>query len=94
MAVAAKKEVLRRSKAWHITQEAIDVCNRLRLDPSDALVWLDGEVQEKTEVRDMRTTLEGAFRKVCQVEGVVLKLEQREMIKNLLQAILDEVKKP
>jgi hypothetical protein len=37
----------RKSRAYHISQEAITVCNRLDLDPSESILQLDAELEKR-----------------------------------------------
>jgi len=80
-------------RAYHINQGAIDICNGLGMQPADAIVWLNGELGRKMENRDLQQSLEDAFRKVSQAEGVMLHARQKEFFKELFAAVLEELKK-
>ena len=54
----------RKSRAYHISQEAIAVCNRLDLDPGDAILHLQAEVEKRSAYIDVKK----AMREVMQVE--------------------------
>ena len=58
----------RKSRAYHISQDAITVCNRLDLDPSEAILYLNAEVEKRSAFIDVKK----AMREVMQIEGVVL----------------------
>jgi hypothetical protein len=87
------KVLVRKPRAYHINQGAIDVCNHLDMEPADAIVWLQGELRRKTETRDLTVQLEDAFRKVAQAEGVMLHATQKEFFRELTASLLAAVKK-
>lgn len=78
----------RKSKAYHISQEAIAICNGLDMDPSEAIVFLEGEVQRRAAYVDIKA----AIREVMQVEGVILKKDEKERMERAFAYVIDEIK--
>ena len=68
----------RKSRAYHISQDAIDICNRLDLDPSEAILHLNAEVEKRSAFIDVKK----AIREVMQVEGVTLRVADKEMLEH------------
>jgi len=82
-------ETIRKSRAYHISQEAIAVCNGLDMDPSEAILFLEVEVQRRTAFVDVKK----AMREVMQVEGVTLTKEVMEKLEKAFALIFSEVQK-
>lgn len=51
----------RQSKAWHISQKAIDICNELNLDPADAIVYLN---MENVQIRDINGRIDTKLNRI------------------------------
>ena len=79
----------RKSRAYHISQEAIAVCNRLDLDPSESILQLDAEVEKRAAFIDVKK----AMREVIQVEGVTLRAGDKEMLQKCFDLVIREIKK-
>ena len=79
----------RKSRAYHISQDAIDICNRLNLDPSDALFFLNAEVEKRAAFIDVKK----AMREVMQIEGVVLEKDVMEKIQKAFALVISEIQK-
>ena len=79
----------RKSRAYHISQEAIEVCNRLDLDPSEAILQLDVEVEKRAAFIDVKK----AMREVMQVEGVVLKKDEKDRLESAFALVISEIQK-
>ena len=79
----------RKSRAYHISQEAIAVCNGLDMEPSDAIQWLQGEVERRMAFVDVKK----AVREVMQVEGVILRKDEKERLERAFAVVLAEIKK-
>ena len=79
----------RKSRAYHISQDAIEVCNRLDLDPSEAILHLNAEVEKRSAFIDVKK----AIREVMQVEGVTLRVADKEMLEKAFTAVMSEIRK-
>ena len=79
----------RKSRAYHISQEAIAVCNRLDLDPSESILQLDAEVEKRAAFIDVKK----AMREVMQVEGVIPRKDEKERLERAFAVVLAEIKK-
>ena len=79
----------RKSRAYHISQDAIDICNRLDLDPSEAILHLNAEVEKRSAFIDVKK----AIREVMQVEGVTLRVADKEMLEKAFTAVMSEIRK-
>jgi hypothetical protein len=79
----------RKSRAYHISQDAIDICNRLDLDPSEAVLYLNAEVDKRSAFIDVKK----AMREVMQVEGVTLRVADKEMLEKAFNAVISEIQK-
>ena len=79
----------RKSRAYHISQDAIDICNRLDLDPSEAILNLNAEVEKRSAFIDVKK----AMREVMQVEGVTLRVADKEMLEKAFTAVMSEIRK-
>ena len=77
----------RKSRAYHISQEAIAVCNGMDLDPSEAILFLEAEVQR----REVFVDVKAAVREVMKVEGVNLAKEQKEFFRDLFAGLLKAI---
>jgi len=75
----------RKSKAYHISQEAIDICNRLGMDPSETILYLNAEVEKQSAFIDVKK----AMREVMQVEGVtLLRVADTEMLEKCFPLVI------
>jgi hypothetical protein len=79
----------RKSRAYHISQDAIDICNRLNLDPSEAILYLNAEVEKRSAFIDVKK----AIREVMQVEGVTLRETDKEMLEKCFGLVISEIQK-
>ena len=79
----------RKSRAYHISQDAIDICNRLDLEPSEAILHLNAEVDKRSAFIDVKK----AIREVMQVEGVTLRVADKEMLEKAFTAVMSEIRK-
>ena len=79
----------RKSRAYHISQDAISVCNRLNLDPSEAILYLNAEVEKRSAFIDVKK----AMREVMQVEGVTLRATDKEMLEKCFNLVISEIQK-
>jgi hypothetical protein len=79
----------RKSRAYHISQDAIDICNRLDLDPSEAILYLNAEVEKRSAFIDVKK----AMREVMQVEGVTLRATDKEMLEKCFSLVISEIQK-
>ena len=79
----------RKSRAYHISQDAIDICNRLDMDPSEAVLYLGAEVDKRSAFIDVKK----AMREVMQVEGVTLRVADKEMLEKAFNAVISEIQK-
>jgi hypothetical protein len=79
----------RKSRAYHISQDAIDICNRLNLDPSEAVLYLNAEVEKRSAFIDVKK----AMREVMQVEGVTLRVTDKEMLQKCFNLVISEIQK-
>ena len=77
----------RKSRAYHISQEAIAVCNGLDMDPSEAILFLEVEVQRRTAFVDVKK----AMREVMQVEGVTLREGDKKMLEKCFALVISEI---
>ncbi|MGA2122738.1 MAG: hypothetical protein ABSG49_11975 [Methanoregula sp.] len=84
-----KESSPRKSRAYHISQEAIAVCNRLDLDPGDAILHLQAEVEKRSAYIDVKK----AMREVMQVEGVVLKKDEKDRLESAFALVISEIQK-
>jgi hypothetical protein len=84
-----KESSPRKSRAYHISQEAIAVCNRLDLDPSEAILHLQAEVEKRAAYIDVKK----AMREVMQVEGVVLKKDEKDRLESAFALVISEIQK-
>jgi hypothetical protein len=79
----------RKSRAYHISQDAIAICNRLDLDPSEAILYLNAEVEKRSAFIDVKK----AMREVMQVEGVTLRVTDKEMLEKCFSLVISEIQK-
>jgi hypothetical protein len=79
----------RKSRAYHISQDAIDICNHLNLDPSEAILYLNVEVEKRSAFIDVKK----AMREVMQVEGVTLRVTDKEMLEKCFSLVISEIQK-
>ena len=79
----------RKSRAYHISQDAVDICNRLEMDPSDALVYLSSELEKRAVFVDVKA----AMREVMQVEGVTLRDGDKRMLERAFNQVISEIQK-
>ena len=70
-----------RARAYHINQEACDICNGRGMEPSACIVAMDGELLRRPG--EMEKLVLGAVRQVTQEEGVVLHEKQKGFFKEL-----------
>jgi hypothetical protein len=79
---------------YRINQDAIDICNNLRLAPKDVIVWQAKTMKELLNKEDMAKIVNDSVRQVVQVEGVMLHDKQkgffREIFASLTQCISDK----
>ena len=78
-------------RVCNISREAREVCERYRLMPSEMIVWMDGELNQRWDKRELGLKMEESVRKVCQVEGVLLHEKGkgffRELFADLIKAV-------
>ena len=79
----------RKSRAYHISQEAVDICNWMDMDPSEAILYLDAEVEKRSAFIDVKK----AMREVMQVEGVTLRVADKEMLEKCFSLVISEIQK-
>jgi len=76
---------------YRINREASDICNKWRMGPKDLICWMNGELSQRWDGREIEVKMEGAVRKVCQVEGVMLHEKGkgffRELFADLIKAV-------
>ena len=87
----------RKSRAYHISQDAIDICNLLDLDPSEAVLYLAEEAVQylvaEVDKRSAFIDVKKAMREVMQVEGVTLRVADKEMLEKAFNAVISEIQK-
>lgn len=78
---------------YRISQDAIDICNELRMSPKEAIVWQAGVMKTVLNREDMQKIVNDSVRQVVQVEGVMLHEKQkgffRELFASLTRCISD-----
>ena len=79
-----------KSKAYHISQGAIEVCNRWGMEPSATIEMMAIELARGPEATE-RLVL-GAVRQVCQVEGIMLHEKQKGFFKELAVGMMRYLK--
>lgn len=76
---------------YRISQDAIDICNGLRMAPKECIVWQAQVMKEVLNRDDMQKIVNDAVRTVCQTEGVMLHEKQkgffREVFANFMQVV-------
>ncbi len=79
---------------YRIGQDAIDICNGLRMSPKDTIVWQAQVMKNILNESDMKKIVNDSVRQVVQVEGVMLHEKQkgffREVFASLTQCISDK----
>ena len=78
----------RKSRAYHISQDAIDICNGWTWTERGGL-YLNAEVEKRSAFIDVKK----AMREVMQVEGVTLRVADKEMLEKAFNAVISEIQK-
>jgi hypothetical protein len=79
-------------RAYHIKQEACNICNTRGLQPSECIVVLAGEVATRSDKREIQQMLGETVRQVTQVEGVVLHEKQKGFFRDLAMGMIKHLK--
>lgn len=77
---------------YRIGQEAIDICNELRMDPKEAIVWQAGVMKTVLNREDMQKIVNDAVRQVTQVEGVMLHEKQKQFFREVFANLVTVMK--
>ena len=83
---------------YRISQDAIDICNELRMVPKDVIVWQAQVMKNILNESDMKKIVNDSVRQVVQVEGVMLHEKGkgffRDLFSDLITAIAALARKP
>jgi hypothetical protein len=74
---------------YRIGQDAIDVCNELRMVPKDTIVWQAQVMKNILNESDMKKIVNDSVRQVVQVEGVKLHKDQKLFFQELFAGLMD-----
>lgn len=77
---------------YRINQDAIDICNQLRMTPKEAIVWQSGVLNNVLNREDMQKIVNDSVRQVVQVEGVMLHERQKGFFRDLFSNLLSVIK--
>jgi hypothetical protein len=77
---------------YRMSQDAIDICNGLRMAPKECIVWQAGVLKTVLNREDMQKIVNDSVRQVVQVEGVMLHEKQKGFFRDLFSGLLQAVK--
>jgi len=73
---------------YRISQDAIDICNELRMAPKEAIVWQAGVMKTVLNREDMQKIVNDSVRQVTQVEGVMLHEKQKGFFREVFASFM------